>query len=155
MPLPTYFRLEPDAPPALTATVQRPVRFEEVDALGIVWHGRYASYFEDARVTLGDKHGVGYLDLHRHGVTAPIKQLRVDYVLPLVFGETVSVEAALHWTEAARLNYSYTIRNGRGEVATTGCTVQLFVDANGRLEVCQPEFLAEFMARWKRGELVG
>ncbi|MBU1230980.1 MAG: acyl-CoA thioesterase [Proteobacteria bacterium] len=153
MPIPTYFPPACGAASPLTATVTRPVRFEEVDALGIVWHGRYASYFEDARVALGDKYGVGYLDIYHRSISAPIKQMRVDYMLPLTFGETVTVEATLHWTEAARLNYSYIIRNGRGEVATTGCTVQLFLDPQGQLQVCQPEFIADFMTRWKRGEL--
>lgn len=155
MPIPLYFPSARGAASPLTTTVSRPVRFEEVDALGIVWHGRYASYFEDARVTLGDRYGVGYLDFHRHGISAPIKQLRVDYILPLTFGETVSVEATLHWTEAARLNYSYIIRKDRGEVATTGCTVQLFLDSKGQFQVFQPEFIAAFMARWKRGEFAG
>jgi acyl-CoA thioester hydrolase len=91
----------------------------------------------------------------RQGVMAPIKQLRMDYMLPLRFGETMTVEASLHWTEASRLNYTFVIRNGRGETATTGCTVQLFLDGEGRLLVCQPDFIADFMARWRRGELPG
>ena len=43
-----YFAAVPDAPPPLRVDVGRKVRFEEVDSMGIVWHGHYASYFEDA-----------------------------------------------------------------------------------------------------------
>ena len=83
----------------------RTIRFEEVDPLGIVWHGRYPSYFEDARVALGDRYGIGYADFHRERVAAPIKQMQTNYILPLRFGERCTITALLHWTEAARINY--------------------------------------------------
>jgi len=129
------------------------VRFEEVDALGIVWHGRYASYFEDARVALGARYGIGYLDFYKHEIATPIKMLRVDYLLPLTFGEQMQIEATLHWSDAARLNHSYVIRNSRGEVTTTGCSVQLFLDRERQLMICPPEFVADFLDRWKHSTL--
>lgn len=49
-----YFRPVPGAPAPLCVTTQREVRFEEVDVMRIVWHGRYASYFEDGRVAPGE-----------------------------------------------------------------------------------------------------
>ena len=44
-----YFPSVKGCPPPLGIRVERKVRFEETDPLGIVWHGRYASFFEDAR----------------------------------------------------------------------------------------------------------
>ena len=29
------------------------IRFSEVDSMGVVWHGNYAKYFEDAREEFG------------------------------------------------------------------------------------------------------
>ncbi len=34
-----------DGPPPLVRSVVRSVRFEETDPMGLVWHGRYPSYF--------------------------------------------------------------------------------------------------------------
>ena len=45
-----YFPEEGDMPKPLVAEVKRRVRFEEIDLLGMVWHGRYPSYFEDGRI---------------------------------------------------------------------------------------------------------
>ena len=95
-----YFTTEEGAPAPLRAAVSGRVRFEEVDPLGIVWHGRYASYFEDARVALTDQYGIGYLDFYEKGIVAPIRKLHVDYFRSLRFRETFTVEAVLHWTEA-------------------------------------------------------
>ena len=55
-----YFPSVKGSPPPLRIRVERKVRFEETDPLGIVWHGRYASFFEDARTAAGEKYGFGY-----------------------------------------------------------------------------------------------
>jgi acyl-CoA thioester hydrolase len=130
----------------------RQVRFEEVDSLGIVWHGRYSSYFEDARVALGDRFGIGYMDFYRNGVAAPIRKLHIDYFLPLRFQEPFTIEAILHWTEASRLNIEFVLRNRDGAVTTTGYTVQMMLDAAGNLLLVPPPFYRDFMERWRRGE---
>ena len=77
-----YFPAEAGAPDPLRITVSRQVRFEEVDPLGIVWHGRYPGYFEDARVALSDRYGVGYMDFYGQGIITPIRQLQLDDLRP-------------------------------------------------------------------------
>ena len=148
-----YFKTSSDAPAPLTFTVQRIVRFEEVDPLGIVWHGRYPSYFEDARVALGDHYGIGYLDFHRENLVTPIKQIHVDYDRPLRFGETCTITALLYWTRAARMNLGFEIRNKAGDITTTGYSVQLFLDTQGTLLMAPPDFYLDFCERWEQGLL--
>ncbi len=148
-----YFPAQPGDPQPLTATVERVVRFEEVDPLGIVWHGRYPSYFEDARVALGEKYGIGYLDIYNQGVLAPVKKMHVDYHRPLRFGEPFTIEGILHWSEAARLNHEFIIRDKEGRVATTGYSVQMLMDAKENLLLLPPPFLAKFLERWRAGGL--
>ena len=121
--------------------------------MGIVWHGRYASFFEDARVALGDRVGLGYMDYYRRGVMTPIKQLHFDYRSPLRFGDEFTVEAILHWTEAARINMEFVVRDPGGEVATTGYTVQMMLDLSGEVLLVPPPFHQEVMERWRRGDI--
>lgn len=148
-----YFPQSEDQPLPLQVCVERTVRFEEVDALGIVWHGRYASYFEDARIALGEKYGIGYMDFYAHGVVAPIKIMHFDYHLPLRFQEKMTIEGILHWSDAARMNFEFTIRNRNGELATTGYTVQLMLDRNENILMKPPPFYEEFCKKWKAGVL--
>ena len=149
-----YFRNSSTDPQALRCSVERVVRFEEVDALAIVWHGRYPSYFEDGRVLLGEKYGLGYMDFYHQGIIAPIKQLHVDYQRPLRFGEPFTIEAILHWSDATRLNHEFILRNAAGEVTTTGYTVQLLLDKQDNVLLLPPPFYAEFRQRWQAGELI-
>ncbi|BCS88446.1 acyl-CoA thioesterase [Pseudodesulfovibrio sediminis] len=148
-----YFKSPENAPAPLRSITQRPVRFEEVDPLAIVWHGRYPSYFEDGRIHLGDQHGLGYLDFKRHEVAAPIKQMYFDYILPLSYGDTAHIETFLHYTEAARLNYEFIIRNSAGDITTTGYTVQLFMTFDHELLITPPDFYQKILERWKNGKL--
>jgi acyl-CoA thioester hydrolase len=148
-----YFKTQPDSPAPLRLQVERRVRFEEVDALGIVWHGRYASYLEDARSALGDNYGIGYLDLFRNGIIAPIKKMHIDYHLPLTYPEDFTIEGILHWSDAARINYEFIIRNSKGGTVATGYSVQVMLDQEKNLYMVAPHFYQEFCRRWKAGEL--
>ncbi|WP_147821953.1 acyl-CoA thioesterase [Salidesulfovibrio onnuriiensis] len=148
-----YFPAVPNSPKPLSVTMQREVRFEEVDPMDIVWHGRYPSYFEDGRQALGKRYDISYRDFRDNEVAAPIKQMHIDYVRPLRFGESMSIETLLHWTEAARLNYEFIIRNGKGEITTTGYTVQLFVTFDQEFMMFPPDFYARFLESWKSGVL--
>lgn len=148
-----YFPHRPGDPAPLRARVERQVRFEEVDPLGIVWHGRYPSYIEDGRVALGETFGIGYLEMYRQGVVAPIRKLHLDYHRPLRFPDRFSIEAIFHWSEAVRLNYEFIIRDAAGEIATTGYTVQMLLDREENVLLVPPPFFAEFRQRWRQGEL--
>jgi len=153
-----YFTLEtmPDgrlAPPPLCCTVERTARFEEVDPLNVVWHGRYPSYFEDARVAFGATYNLGYIDFYQARLVVPIKQMSFDYVQPLRFAQTCRITATLHWSEAARLNFSYAITDLSGAVLTTGYTVQLFLNTDMELFMVKPDFYANFCSLWKNGKL--
>jgi acyl-CoA thioester hydrolase len=148
-----YFQPVPNAPVPLHATIKRQVRFEEVDSIGIVWHGRYPGYFEEGRVALGNRYGVSYSDFIRNKLPVPIRQLGVDYLEPLFFEDEIEIEAILHWTEAARINYEFIIRRDE-KVVCTGYTVQLMLDESFELLLSPPPFYVDFMEKWKKGLLV-
>ena len=150
---PLYFPHIPDAPPPLVAHVKRKVRFEEVDTLGIVWHGRYPSYIEDGRTAFGEKYGMGYLDMYRENFMAPIVRMHIDYHIPLRFHEEFSITTSLHWTDAVRLNFQYLISGQDGRIAATGYTVQLLTNMKMEVLLARPEFVEEFCRRWKEKRL--
>ena len=136
----TYFDREPGFPQPLEKSVFRAVRFNEADPMGIMWHGHYAGYFEDARVALGDAYGIGYQDFYAHGVIIPVRQMHMDYLAPLTYGVRYEIKARLFYTDAARLNYDFTILDPSGNVMARGYTVQLMLDKNQTLLLAKPPF---------------
>lgn len=146
-----YFEVELDAPPPLVVRTERRVRFEEVDALGMVWHGRYPSYFEDGRIAFGDTYGLTYQRFIKEKTVAPVVQMHFDYKQPLRFDETFVIETALHWAEAARLNFSYKLFNRQEQMVASGYTVQLFTNPDGEMLLFTPQWLRDFQGNWKDG----
>ncbi len=148
-----YFPVVKDAPAPLCLTVKRRVRFEEVDSMGVVWHGCYPSYFEEGRVALGRRYGISYSDFIREQIPVPVRQMQIDYHRPLRFDEEFEVRTTLHWSEAARINFEYEIYTAQDQLVCTGCTVQLMLDRNFNVLLSPPPFFAAFLTRWKQGEL--
>ncbi|MDK9708515.1 MAG: acyl-CoA thioesterase [Desulforhopalus sp.] len=148
---PKYFPVRDGDPAPLVAMAKRRVRFEEVDVLGMVWHGHYASFFEDGRIAFGDIYGLTYQTYRDNNVMAPVVQMHLDYKIPLRFDEEITIETALHWAETARMNFSYLIYNGQGQLATSAYTVQLLTDPQGTLQLYTPDWLVEFKERWRQG----
>lgn len=150
----SYFTTDPSEPPPLTVTTRRRVRFEEVDLLGIVWHGRYVSFLDDGRVAFGDRYPVmSYKRLHEERVAAPIVQMHLDYLAPLRFDEEMFIETTLFWSEALKLNFSYLILGPDQQPAARAYTVQLFTDSTGRMLLIAPDWIEAFRRQWRAGEL--
>ncbi len=124
------------------------IRFNEADPLGIVWHGHYIRYFEDAREAFGKEHGLGYLDFFRQGVVVPVVHVECNYKRSLRFGEKVIVEAIYMPCEAAKIRFNYNLYNESGQLVATGSTVQVFLDKENQvLQLVNPAFFEE----WKKG----
>ena len=148
-----YFPPKPDAPRPLTVTIPRRVRFEEIDPLGMVWHGRYVSYLEDGRVAFGDRYGLHYMKFKDEGLAAPIVKMHIDYKASLRFDETMNIKTTLHWCDAMRLNFGYHITDRNGRLMTTGYTVQLLTDMKGLVLLMPTAWIEDFRQKWKDGKL--
>ena len=146
-----YFPQNNGDPAPLKAFFHGCVRFEEADQLGIVWHGRYASYLEDGRTEFGKRFGISYSDMRDNGFLAPVVQMRLDYASPLRFAEKYTVETRLHWTDAAKLNFSYVVSGENKRVAAEGLTVQLLTDLDMNLLLARPPYLEKIFSNWKDG----
>ncbi|WP_428898332.1 acyl-CoA thioester hydrolase [Parelusimicrobium proximum] len=148
-----YFKIEQDAPAPIEIEIKRRVRFDELDPLAIMWHGNYASFFEEARVALGNKYGIGYMDFAESKTIIPLKKFHVDFFAPLEFNNEYTVRARLHFTHAARLNFEYEIYNASGKLMTTGYTVHMILDKDNNIMVAKPAFFEEFCVKWQKGQI--
>lgn len=132
----------------LVVSHQIRIRFNEVDALGIVWHGHYIKYFEEGREAFGRKFGLTYLDIKSHGYAVPIVKSALQHQLPLHYGDIATVETTFINTRAAKLSFNYRITNDAGQTVCTGETTQVFTDnITGAMHLNLPEFYKEWKAK--------
>ena len=146
-----YFQTPSGAPPPLSVVVDREVRYEEVDVLGIVWHGRYVSFLEEGRATFGKRYGLDYLTMHENRILTPIVEMHIDYHLPMRLDEKFQITAELFWSESARINFQYRIVSQKGNLNATAYTVQLLTDNKLEVQLVRPPFMEDFCDKWKRG----
>ena len=86
------------------------VPFYDVDSMGIVWHGNYIKYLEQARCDMLTKIGYTYMDMYNDGVMYPIAKMEFKFIKPSKFGDKLRIETELKDTEPA-LSIKYTIYN--------------------------------------------
>ncbi|MCK7589449.1 acyl-CoA thioesterase [Subsaxibacter sp. CAU 1640] len=123
------------------------IRFNEVDSLGIVWHGHYISYFEEGREAFGKTFGISYLDIKKQGFAVPIVKTSTDHMLPLKYGDVAIIETAFKNTQAAKIIFEYVIKNHQNQVVCKGETVQVFTSIEtGEMALTNPEFFK----KWKQ-----
>jgi len=134
----------------LVNTIEQDVKFSEVDALGIVWHGHYVRYFEDGREAFGREFNLGYLDVFSHGYATPIVSIQCDYKKFLRYNDRVIIETTYVPCDPAKINFNYRLLNAATkELVVTGSTVQVFIDRhNFNLQLINPGFFSD----WKRNQ---
>jgi acyl-CoA thioester hydrolase len=104
--------------------VQLTVAFNELDPLGVVWHGNYFKYFDIARFGLFSSVGI---DLYRYQldqhIIFPLIKTSTKYIFPLVYGDrfvckavalSADVKIVLDF-EIRRLTDGVVCTRGRGE----------------------------------------
>lgn len=139
--------LEKQKVKTLAHRTEVPVRFSEVDALGIVWHGHYVKFFEDGREAFGKKYGLSYLDVYQHKFATPLVNLQVDYKKTIKYGDAVIIETTFIDSPAAKIVFQYKIyRVSDNELVATGESTQVFINMNHELLIVVPDFFEQ----WKQ-----
>jgi acyl-CoA thioester hydrolase len=110
------------------ASIDIEIPFHDVDVMEIVWHGHYAKYFEIARCALLEQIDYNYPQMRASGYAWPIIDLRVRYVKPAVFGQKITVNAAIvEWENRLKIDYQITDK-ATGSRLVKGHSIQVAVD---------------------------
>lgn len=121
--------------PGLQAKTQRwfeyPVKAQphHTDYAGVVWHGTYLTWMEEARVEYLRSIGIEFADLVAMGCDLPVVELSLRYHLPIHLGVSAIVKASLVESKGVRINWDYQIQScDRQELFLTGKVILVAVD---------------------------
>lgn len=128
----------------LFADLELEVRFHDVDMVGVVWHGHYLRYVENARWALMNRLGYGLDRMIESGFAWPIVDLQAKYLSPARFGDRLQVRASLvEWESRLAVNYLVSRVEDGARIARAR-TVQVAVDArSGELQFATPPDFAD------------
>jgi len=127
------------------------VRFYEVDAYGMVWHGNYIGWFEMGRNELSKRFHLDPLQLKEKNLLAPVVELTCQFKLPATFGDSLIIQTTIQSTEVAKLIFQYRIlHQGSKKVLATGSTTHVLTDFNGNLQYRIPQDILEKIEEMRR-----
>lgn len=100
------------------------------DYAGMVWHGAYIAWMEEARVEYLSAIGIEYTDLVNSGCNLPVVDLSVRYHKPMYMGMTGVVKSRMQSMEGVKLVWEYEIADAQNhDVFVTGHVTLVPVDA--------------------------
>ena len=123
-------------------SIQIKVRYCETDQMGLVHHGSYINYFEEARISWISNLGFSYGEMEKSGIILPVSKLNINYLRPAYFENDLVVNVELAELPTSRLIFNYTITN-KGEVVVTGTTVLAFLNKETKKPVRCPDYMLE------------
>jgi acyl-CoA thioester hydrolase len=116
--------ISPQLPP--TSAIQTPPQFapfenwfeypvrvqpHHTDYAGIVWHGSYIAWMEEARVECLRSIGIEFADLVALGCDLPVVELSCRYHRSMELGMTAVVKTRMVQVSGVRLNWEYQIQS--------------------------------------------
>ena len=123
-------------------SIEIKVRYCETDQMGLVHHGSYINYFEEARIAWISNLGFSYSEMEKSGIILPVSKLNVSYLRPAYFDDDLLLSVEIAELPTSRLIFDYTIKKEE-EVIVTGNTVLAFLNKKTKKPVKCPDYMLE------------
>lgn len=91
------------------------VHVHHTDYTGVVWHGTYVTWLEEARVECLRSVGVDYADWVAIGYELPVVELSIRYHRSLKMGAVALVKTRMRQMKGVRIHWDYQIQSPDGQ----------------------------------------
>ena len=102
---------------------------QHTDHAGVMWHGAYVAWLEEARVEALCAAGLSYAVMADEGIEMPVVSLRIDYRQALRHGDVVVLESRCEARRGVR--WPWTTRFLLGETVMAEAIVELVMLRRG------------------------
>lgn len=117
------------------------VRYAETDKMEYVYYGRYAEYFEIARVEALRSLGITYRELEDSGILLPVLEYSVRFFKPVYYDEIITVKTVIPVLPAARILFEYETFNNDNIKVNSAATTLVFIRKETKKPCYAPENL--------------
>jgi acyl-CoA thioester hydrolase len=135
LPLPHSVIQSISPPPAEQAwCLHRQVFPQHTDHAGVMWHGAYLAWLEEARVEALAAVGLAYSQLSRGGLELPVVHLSMTYKAPLLHGDRVELRSLVLPRRGLRVPWQSWFIGPAGQVAARALVDLALVDFSAGAE---------------------
>jgi len=111
--------------------LHRRVLPQHTDHAGVMWHGAYLAWLEEARVEALAQAGLAYSALSAQGLELPVVGLRIDYRQALLHGDAVEIRSQVMPRVGLKLPWHSRFMGPDGGLAAEACVDLVLVDLSG------------------------
>ena len=129
----------------ITGEIKLRVRYSDTDQMGYVYYGRYASFYEVARVELFRSLGFSYKKLEGEGIGMPVIDMETKYILPIKYDEQIKINTTIENLPSSRISFKYEVYNQNNELANTAKTTLTFINLTNKKPVRMPAELLDII----------
>lgn len=107
------------------------VIYADTDAMGIVYYGNYAKWFEIGRTEYLRQIGFPYSTIEKDGLWLPVRSMTCNYKSPAVYDDVLRISTWVGKLGGASVEMHYEIfRKDTDELLVTGSTQHAVTDEN-------------------------
>lgn len=121
------------------------VRYDETDAMGFVYHGKYAVYYEQARTDLLRHFGLSYRKMEEDGWIMPVIHLESNYLKPAQYDDELTIHCIIRQLPKVKLCFDFEIYKEDQTKIHTGSVHLVTLDAKTRRPVACPNEIIEVL----------
>ena len=108
--------------------LRRRVLPQHTDHAGVMWHGAYLAWLEEARVEALQAVGLAYAELSADGLELPVVSLGIQYRQALLHGDQVELRSWVLPRQGVKLPWVSRFIRADGEVAAEAQVELVLVD---------------------------
>ena len=125
---------------------------QHTDHAGVLWHGYYLNWLEEARIDALFKVGIKYIDLIKDGYEMPVVSIEIKYKSPIFHGEEILIESEFVINESPRIKINSNFI-GRNNIITTSSSIDLVLINKENFSIVRkkPKFFLEALNKLKNG----
>ena len=122
--------------------LEQTVYYADTDAYGVVWHGTYLRWMEQARVEFCRELGIDLVSTKENNVIIPVTNINIRYKASAKLDETIVVETQITKISPLTVTFNQVIKHKDSEKIFTIADVEVVaVNNEGKIYRRMPELL--------------
>ena len=120
------------------------IHYALTDQMGVVYHSRYAEFFEIGRTEALRQLGITYKEIEQSGVIMPVTELHTRFLRPARYDDLITIVTTLREIPVhSKITFISEIYNEQNELLTTGSVTLYFMEKSGKKRAEMPHVIKD------------
>lgn len=115
------------------------VKYADVDAMGVVYHGNYAQFFEAGRAEAFRNLGYTYKNFEADGFSLPVVEMKTRFLKPAKYDDLITISTIIKTFPSRKLTIFTELYNELSELITNAEISFIFVKSTNMSLISAPE----------------